>query len=552
MRILLIITLFFTALNCFAQSGALVWSEEFNNESVNPDIWNYETGTGINGNWGTGQMDIATDRSENVRIQQGVPEADGGVLVITTRRETFSLPGQGTRDYTSGRINTSKKVAWGPGHRIVARVWAKDVRYPGQGFAFWMMPAEIPTGYNNLMWPQGGEIDIMEYVGGIPSANLGSVHFASQWLNNAWADGNHRHQGFYYSYQNHQVPPPSAQWVSVDLGSPNEISRVVLKWETAYAKSYELQISDDNQTWTSLFATTTANGATDDVSLAGTGRYVRVYATERGTEWGYSLFELEIYGAVGGGNLALHKTAASSSDENIELSAAKAVDGSGTTRWASGSVESPTGEWPADRDDEFAGSYGFHEYGIDWYKDRLEFFVDDYVYHVHYFKDGEITANGQDDKTIITTDDRRVGISEYSNHFAEWHPFEKKMYIILSAGVGGEGTYGGAIASQAEFPCDVYVDWIRVYQNSDAPPLVVGTETAEFELDVYPNPTGDIIFIKEVPENTSVTITDMTGKSVTTTAVHTSSVDVSMLPSGTYIITLRLRDKQVRWRFIRM
>jgi hypothetical protein len=108
MRILLIITLFFTALNCFAQSGALVWSEEFNNESVNPDIWNYETGTGINGNWGTGQMDIATDRSENVRIQQGVPEADGGVLVITTRRETFSLPGQGTRDYTSGRIYKQK------------------------------------------------------------------------------------------------------------------------------------------------------------------------------------------------------------------------------------------------------------------------------------------------------------------------------------------------------------------------------------------------------------------------------------------------------------
>jgi beta-glucanase (GH16 family) len=551
MRIILIATLFFAHFNCFSQSGVLVWSEEFNNESLDLSRWNYETGTGLNGNWGTGQVDLATDRIENIRIQQGVSEADGGVLAITTRKEPFSHPGQGTRDYTSGRINTSKKVSWGPGHRIVARAWAKDVRYSGQGFAFWMMPAEIPPGFDNIMWPQGGEIDIMEYVGGIPGANLGSVHFASQWLNNSWADGNHRHQGFYYSYQDNEVPPPSAQWLSVDLGSQNEISRVVLKWETAYAKGYELQISDDNETWTSLFAATTGNGGTDDVSLTGTGRYLRLYATERGTEWGYSLFELEIYGNAGG-NLALNKTAASSSDENNTLSAAKAVDGNGTTRWACGSVDSPTGEWPANRNDEFAGSYGFHEYGIDWYKDRLEFFVDDYVYHIHYFKDGKIFSNGQDDKTIATLDNRRVGKSEYSNHFNEWHPFEKEMYIILSAGVGGDGTYGGAIVPQAEFPCDVYVDWIRVYQNSDAPPEVVGIETSEPGPDVYPNPAGDIIFINEIPENTQVTITDTTGKAVNIATVHSNFIDVSMLPSGAFIASYLLRDKQVRWRFIKI
>lgn len=550
MRSVLVIMFLFGSLNCFAQTGSMVWSEEFNSGTLDLSRWNYETGTGLNGNWGTGQVDIATDRIENVRIQEGIEGADGGVLAITTRKETFTIAGQGTRDYTSGRVNTSNKVTWGPGHRIVARVWAKDVRYPGQGFAFWMMPAEIPPGYDHIMWPQGGEIDVMEYVGGIPSANLGSVHFAAQWLNNGWDAGNHRHQGFYYSYEHQAVPQPAPQWLRVDLGLPTEISRIVLKWETAYAKSYELQVSDDGQTWTSMFSTNTGDGGTDDIALSGTGRYVRIYATVRGTEWGYSLYELEVYGNTGG-NIAINKPATSSSDENTTLSAGKAFDGNTDSRWASGSVDSPVSGWPADRNNALAGSYGFHDYGIDWYKDRLEFFVDDNVYHIHYFKDGKISANGQDNKTVVTINDRRVGKSEYSNHFNEWHPFERKMYLILSAGVGGNGTYGGAIVPDAEFPCDVFVDWIRVYQNSDAPPEVVGIETGAPTVEFYPNPAGDILFVHGAPENTPVTITDLTGRNVIISAIHTGGIDTSALSPGVYVLQLEGRYSPIRWRFIK-
>lgn len=110
------------------------------------------------------------------------------------------------RGYTSGRINTSGSAAWGPGHKIEARIWARDVRAKGQGFALWMMPAEKPTNENHLMWPQGGEVDIMEYVGSMPRHNLGSVHYAWSWNNNQWADWNHGHQGAYYSYATNDVP----------------------------------------------------------------------------------------------------------------------------------------------------------------------------------------------------------------------------------------------------------------------------------------------------------------------------------------------------------
>ncbi|MGI5211825.1 DUF4038 domain-containing protein [Plantactinospora sp. CA-290183] len=89
------------------------------------------------------------------------------------------------------------------------------------------------------------------------------------------------------------------QWVRVDLGTRHSVNRVVLKWENAYGRSYEIQVSNDDRTWTTAFSTTTGDGGIDDVSLAATARYVRVYATQRATAWGYSLWEFEIYGQTG-------------------------------------------------------------------------------------------------------------------------------------------------------------------------------------------------------------------------------------------------------------
>ena len=149
----------------------LAWSDEFNATSIDMQKWNFESGTGVNGDFGTGQLDRATDRADNGKIENNIKNADGGALAITTRREAYM-----DRQYTSARLNTNDKGAWGPGYRIEARVWAKDVRYKGQGFAFWMMPAGKPDYLPSIMWQQGGEIDIMEYVGSIPSHNLGSVH----------------------------------------------------------------------------------------------------------------------------------------------------------------------------------------------------------------------------------------------------------------------------------------------------------------------------------------------------------------------------------------
>ena len=85
------------------------------------------------------------------------------------------------------------------------------------------------------------------------------------------------------------------QWLKVDLGSTRNICQVVLNWETAYGKAFQIQTSNDNSTWTSIFATTTGTGGTQTLNISGSGRYVRMFGTARGTQWGYSLWEFQVY-----------------------------------------------------------------------------------------------------------------------------------------------------------------------------------------------------------------------------------------------------------------
>ncbi|MGZ3747689.1 MAG: galactose-binding domain-containing protein, partial [Pseudobdellovibrionaceae bacterium] len=86
------------------------------------------------------------------------------------------------------------------------------------------------------------------------------------------------------------------QWIRVDLGSSKQIKRVVLNWEIAYGKTYMIQVSNDGVSWKTIYSTTNGTGGIEDLAVSGTGRYVRMYGTARGTVWGYSLYEMSVYG----------------------------------------------------------------------------------------------------------------------------------------------------------------------------------------------------------------------------------------------------------------
>ncbi len=172
------------------------------------------------------------------------------------------------------------------------------------------------------------------------------------------------------------------QWLQIDLGSMLSICHVKLTWEAAYGKSYQIQVSNDAANWTTIYSTTTGDGGVDDLTgLSGTGRYIRMYGTVRGTAYGYSLWEFEVYTgstvptntpvatntatkaltftptatntatatrtstatataiatttACGTTNVALNRPATSSSNENAGVTPNLAVDGNTGTRWAS-------------------------------------------------------------------------------------------------------------------------------------------------------------------------------------------------------------------------
>ncbi|EDM35943.1 beta-mannosidase precursor [Pedobacter sp. BAL39] len=86
------------------------------------------------------------------------------------------------------------------------------------------------------------------------------------------------------------------QWISVDLGKKEKIRSVVLKWENAYAAAYEIQVSDDGRKWKTVREVTDGKGSTEEISLKPvTARYVRLLGLKRATEFGYSIYEIEVY-----------------------------------------------------------------------------------------------------------------------------------------------------------------------------------------------------------------------------------------------------------------
>ena len=124
----------------------LVWSDEFNGTSLDPQTWFFETGDGSQyGIPGWGNNELQYYQPNNAQIVDGM-------LVIEAREQTV-----GSFNYTSARINTRDRFAFRHG-RIEARM-----RLPGgQGLwpAFWLLPQDSPYGG----WAASGEIDVMEAV----------------------------------------------------------------------------------------------------------------------------------------------------------------------------------------------------------------------------------------------------------------------------------------------------------------------------------------------------------------------------------------------------
>lgn len=129
------------------------------------------------------------------------------------------------------------------------------------------------------------------------------------------------------------------QWVRVDLGRVQSITRVVLDWEQAAAKKYSVLVSADGTTWTQVGVENNGNGGSDTVAFpAVRARYVHVAMTERlYPQWAYSMYDLRVYRD----DLAASRPVTVSSTTNGNVGAFL-TDGTPATRWESQAVD-PSG-----------------------------------------------------------------------------------------------------------------------------------------------------------------------------------------------------------------
>ena len=163
-KFLLISALLFVVFSCsndekqkVTNFNKLVMQDEFDiNGAPNSAIWNYNIGTGDNG-WGNNELEYYTNSSENIKVVDGM-------LQIIAKKQAF----MGSQ-YTSARILTKGLFEQKQG-RFEARI--KMPYGKGMWPAFWLLGANS----DEVVWPQCGEIDIMEYKGQEPTITHGTVH----------------------------------------------------------------------------------------------------------------------------------------------------------------------------------------------------------------------------------------------------------------------------------------------------------------------------------------------------------------------------------------
>jgi len=133
---------------------SLVWSDEFNDQNINSNTWNYETGAG---GWGNNELENYTNTTSNAYITKG------GYMVIEARKE---LDGS----YTSARLQTKGNKGFTYGRMDIR---AKLPKTKGIWPAIWMLGSNI----SSTPWPACGEIDIMELLGHQPNTVYGTMHW---------------------------------------------------------------------------------------------------------------------------------------------------------------------------------------------------------------------------------------------------------------------------------------------------------------------------------------------------------------------------------------
>ncbi|MBP6124832.1 MAG: family 16 glycosylhydrolase [Phycisphaerae bacterium] len=182
----------------------VIWSDEFDGETIDSSIWTYDVG---GGGWGNGQLEYNTARRENSYIENGN-------LVIEARREFYQEAT--TNQFTSARMLTQGRFAFKYG-TLEARIKLPDVAN-GLWPAFWL----LGNNFDGIPWPECGEIDILE---------IGSKEGIQQGLQN-------RKINAAIHYDNNGTYHFDAGWVDADVDLHLDYHLYKLVWTPTEVTAY--------------------------------------------------------------------------------------------------------------------------------------------------------------------------------------------------------------------------------------------------------------------------------------------------------------------------
>jgi beta-glucanase (GH16 family) len=130
--------------------GALLWSEEFNDASLNTGTWTATDGNGCQVNLcGYGNAELEYYSPNNLSIVNVPFESGTRALAIRAQKQTV-----GSNAFTSGKVDTKGKVQ--------VQYGMIEVRMATPSLATGLWPAAWMLGVSPQTWPRNGEIDIME------------------------------------------------------------------------------------------------------------------------------------------------------------------------------------------------------------------------------------------------------------------------------------------------------------------------------------------------------------------------------------------------------
>ncbi len=135
----------------------LVWSDEFDGDSVNLNNWNFAL-------WPAGRVN--NEWQKYVKDTSNCKVEGGKLYIIATRTGENEKGG-----YSSARLNSKGKQEFKYG-RIEFRAKMPASQGKGTWPALWMLGSD----HDEVGWPKCGEIDVMEYVGFQPDTTHSNVH----------------------------------------------------------------------------------------------------------------------------------------------------------------------------------------------------------------------------------------------------------------------------------------------------------------------------------------------------------------------------------------